>query len=225
MTQEQIKQYKVLMEFLSKTLGPYYEITLHDISDRNKSIVAIENGSISGRTVGAPLTNIALKVIMDKSYKYANYKINYGGLTNGNKKLRSSTLFLKNAQNELEGLLCITFDDSRYAELSRQVLKLCHPDSFVDIDPSGDPNKQSGIEETYPETLSALIDNVILEALHELDTQVERLTQDEKMKIITILNNEKVFLLKGAVGIAAEKLACSQASIYRYLSKLKEETK
>ena len=38
------------------------------MTDKNRSIVAIANNHISGREIGAPLTNVALKILMDKSY-------------------------------------------------------------------------------------------------------------------------------------------------------------
>ncbi|MEL7602040.1 MAG: PAS domain-containing protein [Bacillota bacterium] len=223
MTQEQIKQYKVLVEFLSNTLGPDYEIALHDLSDKNNSIVAIENGHISGRSVGGPLTNVALKIIAEKSYKNADYKINYSGLSKGNKKLRSCTMFIKDEEGELVGLLCINFDDQRYRELSKLVLQLCHPDSYVERGQAAEAALTRDAEENFPNSMSALTDDVINDVLTELGTQVERLTQEEKLKIIGMLDEKGVFMLKGAVNIAAEKLSCSKASIYRYLGKLKDE--
>ena len=50
--------------------------------------------------------------------------------------------------------------------------------------------------------------------------EVDRLTQDEKMEIMDILNRKGVFLLKGSVSHVAQTLHSSEASIYRYLGKL-----
>ena len=49
----------------------------------------------------------------------------------------------------------------------------------------------------------------------------ERLTSDERLKIIAALESNGIFLLKGAVKDVAAGLHCSQASVYRYLSQLK----
>ena len=55
-----LQHYIKLTEFLGQALGPDYEVALHDMTDKNRSIVAIANNHISGREIGAPLTNMAL---------------------------------------------------------------------------------------------------------------------------------------------------------------------
>ena len=60
MAPEQLTRFTHLVEFLGMTLGPDYEIVLHEIDRPTPCVVAIANGQISGRTVGAPLTNVAL---------------------------------------------------------------------------------------------------------------------------------------------------------------------
>ena len=54
MTEQMLRQYTVLVEYLGKTLGPDYEVVLHEILPENSRVAAIANGSISGRSVGAP---------------------------------------------------------------------------------------------------------------------------------------------------------------------------
>ena len=74
-----LQQYKILVEFLGKVLGPDYEIVLQDLS--SNSIVAIANNQISGRSIGSPLTNTALQMLSSKSYEKSNYLCNYKGIT------------------------------------------------------------------------------------------------------------------------------------------------
>ena len=45
-----LQQYIKVTEFLGLTLGPDYEVALHDMTDKNRSIIAIANNHISGRT-------------------------------------------------------------------------------------------------------------------------------------------------------------------------------
>ena len=74
-----LQHYIKLTEFLGQALGPDYEVALHDMTDKNRSIVAIANNHISGREIGAPLTNVALKILMDKSYETQDYRLHYCG--------------------------------------------------------------------------------------------------------------------------------------------------
>ena len=66
MTSDILQQYKILVEFLGKALGPDYEVVLQDLTSKNNAIIAIANGHISGRTIGSPLTNEALQMLYSK---------------------------------------------------------------------------------------------------------------------------------------------------------------
>lgn len=230
MKRAMLNQFTILVDFLGKVLGPDYEIALHDLSDTSNSIAAIANGHISGRTVGAPLTSMALMMVADKSYQNEDYKINYSGLTNGNKMLRSSTMFIKDDLGKLVGMLCINFDDSRYQELSTKVLQLCHPDHFVEYNillrkdqingGSGGDATQTVEAEMFPDSIASIMENVIREVVQEDGVPADRLTQDEKIRILGLLDQKGIFLMKGAVNYVAKELHSSPASIYRYLAKV-----
>ncbi len=56
----------------------------------------------------------------------------------------------------------------------------------------------------------------------QTNVPVDRLTMDEKVQIVEELHHSGVFFLKGAVSEVARQLGSSEATIYRYLSKLKK---
>ena len=58
-----LDSYASMIEGLSMYLGSVYEISLHSLEDYNHSVVKIMNGYHSGRTVGAPLTDLALNML------------------------------------------------------------------------------------------------------------------------------------------------------------------
>lgn len=221
-----LQQYVKLTEFLGLALGPDYEVALHDLTNKDRSIIAIANGYISGREVGAPLTNMALGILRDRSYESSNYCLHYHGISANGKSLRSSTFFIKQ-DGRLIGLLCINFDDSRYREVSDRLLSLCHPDLFVEtvLPPQTRDPKEDAVERPAPESFRNSADAVTADAIsRELDrlgVVADRLTSEERLKVITALEASGTFLLKGAVKSAAASLHCSQASIYRYLSQIK----
>ena len=201
-----LQQYVKLTEFLGVALGPDYEVALHDLTDKNRSIIAIANSHISGREIGAPLTNVALSILMDKSYETQDYRLHYSGVSAGGKKLRSCTMFIKQ-NGRLIGMLCINFDDSRYQALSNQILQLCHPDLFA--------------QRLFRSEEGGSLDAIHHE-LERLGVSAERLTSDERLQIITALEESGIFLLKGSVKDVAVGLRCSQASVYRYLAQIKK---
>ena len=65
--------------------------------------------------------------------------------------------------------------------------------------------------------------DAISRELEQLGVSADRLTSDERLKIITALASNGIFLFKGAVKDVAAQLHCSQASVYRYLSQIKQE--
>lgn len=222
-----LRPYIKLTEFLGYALGPDYEISLHDLTDKNHSIIAIANNHISGRELGAPLTNFALQILKNQTYKTQDYCAHYSGLSASGKKLRSSTMFIKH-NGELLGLFCINFDDSRYLELSENILRLCHPDAFVDTmfhfgEIQKTPNTLTSTVENYPNSADTLAREAVERALERLNVTADRLTSEERLQIIQSLEADGYFLIKGAVKDIAETLQCSQASVYRYLSQIKKE--
>lgn len=223
-----LQQYVKLTEFLGLALGPDYEVALHDLTNRDRSIIAIANGHISGRELGAPLTNMALGILRDRSYETSNYCLHYHGISANGKNLRSCTFFIKR-DGRLIGMLCINFDDSRYRELSGRLLSLCHPDIFVEtvLPPQTGPSDEDTGDRPAPESFRNSADAVTADAIsRELDrlgVVADRLTSEERLKVITALEASGTFLLKGAVKCAAASLHCSQASVYRYLSQIKNE--
>ena len=53
-----LQHYIKLTEFLGHALGPDYEVALHDLTDKNRSIIAIANSHVSGRQVGLSLGDL-----------------------------------------------------------------------------------------------------------------------------------------------------------------------
>lgn len=221
-----LQNYVTLTEFLGHALGPDYEVALHDLTSNDRSIIAIANNHVSGREVGAPMTNVGLSILRDKSYETANYRLHYVGEGVNGKTLRSNTMFIKQG-GKLIGMLCINFDDSRYQELSSKILELCHPDGFVARSVhsySGEETTASaGQTEKFPNTPNAVVADALSRELERMGVAVERMTLDERLQIISALERDGIFLLKGAVKDVAAGLRCSQASVYRYITQLKSQ--
>ncbi|WP_315116771.1 PAS domain-containing protein [uncultured Clostridium sp.] len=220
-----LEQYIKLVEFLGKVLGPDYEVVLHDLTDKTYSIVAIANGHVSGRSVGAPLTNLGLKVMAMGSYKNSDYLINYNGASRTNRVLRSSTMFIKNDNDEIIGMLCINFDDSKYMSLSEDILKLCHPDELILQNSTYESVNSilTDVPENFSESIGEVTETVLNKLLADKNIPIDRLTQDERLNIVDVLNQKGIFMLKGAVSEVAKQLCCSEPSIYRYLSILNKD--
>ncbi len=221
-----LQHYIKLTEFLGKALGPDYEVALHDLTRKDRSIIAIANNYISGREVGAPLTNMALSSLRDKSYEHTDYHLHYYSINVNGKDLRSSTFFIKD-NGKLIGLLCINFGDSRCQNICDRILSLCHPDLFVtDVLPQAGATWDEALEdcpaaEKFCNSADAVAVDAINWELERMGVTPKQLTPEKRLQVIAALEAGGLFLLKGAVKSAAASLRCSQASVYRYITQIK----
>ena len=208
------------VEFLGVTLGPSYEIVLYDLRREDKSIIAIANGHISNRGLGAPLTESILKSIAQRTYYELDYKANYNSVLRDGKILRSSSLYIKDSNKELIGLLCINFDDSSFKDLGNQLMTLIHPNELIQKNnfEKIENIKFSDESDNIGATMEEVADNAIDRVLKNSSIPIDRLNKAEKMDIVKILNNKGIFMLKGAIPYVAKLLHSSEATIYRYLS-------
>ena len=234
MTEQMLLQYTRIVEFLGQALGPDYEIVLHEILPEHSRVAAIANGGISGRSVGAPITNAALRMIIQKQYEANDYNINYTGQLANGKTIRASTMFIKDG-GKLVGLLCINFDDSRFHEISDSLLRLVHPDDFVHRHyfPSDAPAKQpmqpqhsaAQPAEHFQSDMNGLMEDLFATVTKDAGVPLRRLTQAERAEIVAKLYEQGMYELRGAVQFTVEKLGCSQASVYRYIKGAKTAEK
>lgn len=209
--------YELVTQFLGKVLSDNYEIALLDLREGKQCITAIANGQNSGRSVGAPITDLAIKIIQQGIWKKEHYLINYTGLTKEKKPLISSTLFIKD-NDDLLGMLCINVDIQVYTELCSTILKLGKVSSNIQFGNLEEiPPEHT---ETFTNDISDMINNLMPSYIKENKIPMERLTQEEKISIVKQLSDNGIFLIKGAVSEVALKLNCSEATIYRYISKI-----
>lgn len=218
LTVETLSDVFSLADFLSTVLGNHSEIVIHDTSTLDQSIVYIHNGHLSGRKVGDAMTDYALKLIKNSHFKETDYITNYYSKNINSHKFRSSTYFIKNKRGLLIGLLCINVDITHIEE-ARSVL-----DSFLCLPSVQENEKENTSTLSTMELLSGNPADTVKEMTQSIlstyNVEVERLTKEEKIEIISTLHDSGVFLMKGSVSIVASELKLSDPTVYRYLQKL-----
>ena len=94
---ETVRRFLPMVDFLEQILGKNSEIVLHDFSDPDHAIVDIRNGIVSGRKVGGPATDLALKIMHDAKYRDLPFITGYEGRGAGGKTLESATRMTKSS--------------------------------------------------------------------------------------------------------------------------------
>lgn len=215
--------YKKLVDFLGEVLGENAEVVLRDCRKLDHDIIAIANGHVSGRTIGAPITDFTLSILANEEWKEKDYVVNYEGKAAPDKRLRSSTYFIRE-EGKLVGQLCVNIDMTPYEQVMDRIRQLSGMGLMSDGGQSG--IICSGPVENFSEdVIGDMMKKAVITVVGSSEAKVrERLTQKEKIEIIGELNRAGLFQLKGAVGAVAEYLYCSEASVYRYQSKIQKKT-
>jgi len=203
--------YKPLVPFLAEILGDSCEVLLHDVSQPKHSVIAIANGFHTGRVVGSPFTELAVKIMNEKQFRTADYIANYSGKTKG-KNFLSSSFFIKH-KGKLIGLLCINKDMDGMVALDNAVALLKKHYNLEEAD--------NEMQEILDVPIASLLHKMVADEIKATGIQPARMTSEEKAKVIQNLMNAGVHNMKGAVIEIAKELQISEPTVYRYIKKNK----
>ncbi len=204
-----LKAFIPVVKGLAATLGPDYEIVLHDVSDPEHSVVAIENGHVTGRTVGSPLTDFGLYLLKSPKFKDVDYVPNYMTTTSDGRILRSTSIFIKDETGKIIGFLCINFDTTKLSICKQIVDQALTFQNLEDL---------AGAEhESFAKRVDELLFEVINDVRNNTGKPLRFATKEEKIELIKKLDEKGFFLLKGAVDTLAKEMGNSKFTIYAYL--------
>ena len=212
MDNELFRHYQNIMNYFGEILGANYEFVLHVLKPDGGSYIGhIVNGDLSGRSLNSPLTNYAKKLISEKVYLNQDYVVDYVGEGPKGKKFRSSTLFIKDHEGKLQGLLCINFDADVYRKVVKDILKLVNLSSDIELIEKKTDQEQpvEKLTDNIRNIIYSVIDKDILESGAQLSPEQKRLA-------ISKLKEYGIFEIKGTINEVAEIMGMSESSVYRY---------
>lgn len=203
-----IRSLKPVIKGLALALGPDYEVVLHDLTDTSRSIVAIENGHVTGRSIGDPLTDFGLFNLKKIEENSTDYSSNFLARSEDGRRIRSNTLFLRDEDGRIIGYLCINYDMTK-AEMMKSMI-----DHLTSI---GSP--------IYPEHFieggASRSEDILERNLKMIRRSVSRplriSSRQEKLQAVRKLEEEGFFLLKGSVEAFARESGNSVYTVYGYL--------
>lgn len=203
-----IEKFIPLVKGISKTFGKNCEVVLHEFKDLKNSIVAIENGHVTGRDLNSPMTQISLEKVREGTVN--EDIINYSEKNIDGRVLKSSTMFIKNNEGKFIGCLCINIDITDFIA-AKNVIN--------DIMRIG----ESDAEKPSKNKVNIILSDIVKDTINELGRPIIYLSKDEKVLIVKKLDHQGAFLIKGAIDYVAEVLQVSKYTIYNYLDEIKGE--
>jgi predicted transcriptional regulator YheO len=202
-----LKSLEPLMEGIARSLGPHSEIVLHSLGDLAHSVVQIKNGYVTGREVGAPITNLALTVLAQALETRQDVLGPYLSTTANGRTIKSVTTLLRNRGGHPVGFFCINVDlDVSLVDFVR---------GFAAVQDGASP--QTGSPEIYPLELPELIRRSLADELPAIAGRSGISASEKNRLLVLALEQKHIFSIKGAVELVAREMGVSRHTIYNHL--------
>ncbi|MDR2870440.1 MAG: helix-turn-helix transcriptional regulator [Deferribacteraceae bacterium] len=192
---------------VAKEFGMNCEVVVHDLTlPYDSTIVAIENGYITGRKIGDSGTNTGLEVLRNAMSGEAVDTYNYINHSKKGRVLRSSSHYIRNAAGEIIGSFCINFDISELVVAQKNIQYL----AFMD---GGDDTR-----ELFTGNVDELLQTLMADSMALVGKPISEMNKDDKVQAIRYLDAKGAFLIKKSVETVSEFYGISKFTLYNYLN-------
>jgi predicted transcriptional regulator YheO len=185
---------------------------LHDLGEMPNTIVAIEHGEVTGRSVGDVPTDLMLRTLRRGEEGAPAYRV-YMASARG-KVMRSLSVILRDERGEAYGLLGLNLDISPLVQAQHQLAELTVP-------PQGQAEPSADADEIFSGDIREVVDGMIAKVIAEQGKSPTIMTRDEKMEVVKQLEARGAFLVKRSAEQVAEALDISRYTIFGYLKEIR----
>jgi predicted transcriptional regulator YheO len=209
-----LASYVAVAEALNGHFGSSCEVVLHDLSRPEDSLVYVA-GTITGRPLGAPVTNVVLEALR-RSGDAADNLIGYRTRTADGRMMRSSTIFIRNGMGSIVGCICINSDLTAAQLLNgtlQELLTFREPETAADQD-----------NEHFATDVTDLVDQLVEKVINTATTPVALMDRAAKMNVVAKLESRGVFLVKGTVEQVARILGVTRYTLYNYIDEVRSRS-
>lgn len=190
---------------IAAQFGSDCEVVVHDLSRHpDHSIVAIENGHVSGRKVGDGASYVVLDQISQTDAQPADH-LCYLTRTPDGKILKSSTVYIRGAHKKVTAILAINYDISKLMMVEGAVRELV---SVPGPQPA-EPEKIVNIND--------LLEELISQSVALVGKPVALMSKEDKVKAIRFLNENGAFLVTKSGDKVAKYFGISKYTLYSYI--------
>ena len=211
------EQLKNTLFSLAHTIAAHYgkscEVAVHDLTDDNAaehSIIYIENGEVTGRTVGDGASGVVLEQLRGDTP--AEDRIGYFSKTSDGKILKSSTTYIRDDSGKVIAIFSVNHDITALSVASTALSELVNP-----FEPGGT------VERITP-NVGELLDELLWKSTELIGKPVSLMNKDDKMRAIRFLNSKGALLITKSGDKIAKYFGISKFTLYSYIDSKQEET-
>jgi len=192
--------------------GPNCEVVVHDLSrtEEEKSIVAIENGHVTGRRIGDGPSHVVWEALKADPSKLED-RLSYLTKTEDGKILKSSTIFMRDEEDKVIGIFAINYDITMMKAVEDQIHAFTSADADV-----REP-------ETITHNVNDLLEELIKQSAQLVGKPVALMNKEDKVKAIGFLNDSGAFLITKSGQRVCNFFGISKYTLYSYIDEAKGE--
>lgn len=197
---------------ITTQFGESSEVVVHDISgdDTEHTIAVIENGHVSHRQAGGGASRVVLEAIQRKDDPTLVDELGYLTRTRDGRVLKSSTVYLRNPEGRIEGVLCINYDITELLMAERAIASVLHH------------NSEPSVPDRIPQNVNDLLDDLIEQSVAIVGKPVAMMTKEDKIAAIQFLYQAGAFLVTKSGDKVSKYFGISKYTLYSYIDAKKD---
>jgi len=197
--QNLLEQMKQVADGLARTLAPFCEVVLHDLTEPEHAILAIHN-NLSGRSVGAPATELGLARAADPDF--AQVIANYPNTFADGRRAKSTSIGIKDSEGKYVAALCLNVDLTVFRSLNTMLTQF------------GSVDAAAAVNETMAPAGADAIRQRIDQFAARLGSTPRALKADQRKALMRELQECGLSDVRRAMDIVAAYLNVSRATVY-----------
>lgn len=200
-----------LAKGLAKQFGPNCEVVVHDLStnDPDSSIVAIENGHVTGRKVGDGPSHVVLDALRANNGKVEDH-LCYLTRTKDGKILKSTTIYIRDDDRKPIGVFSINYDITLMLAMEENLRQFTAAE------------QQTREPQPITHSVADLLDELIQQSVKLVGKPVALMNKEDKVKAIQFLNETGAFLITKSGDKVCKFFGISKYTLYSYIDEAKE---
>jgi predicted transcriptional regulator YheO len=197
-----------LVKNIALQFGDNCEVVLHEFDGDELKITQIENGHVTGRSVGDVSTDAFYREFFEVNYFTNSIFKNYAYQ---DKVLHSSTTPFLDENGEIVGAVCINYDIT----MIKQILK-----AFSWVDVREDQANPSAAEGHIPFILEKHLESCV-ERIGKIPAEMSR---EEKYQAVEYLESKGAFLITHSSVRVCDFLDITRYSLYAFLRDIRSKS-
>ena len=191
---------------IAAMFGPNCETLVHDMTRPGHPILAIYNGTVTGREVGSTADIFGDIGDYDETvYKNKDYT-NQLVLSRDGRTLKSTTFNV--VGEDYHFALGINLDITNMVRAQQMMAEMTAT--------SGD------LQQTLMQDARSQLEELLRECISAVGKEPEAMKKTDRMRIIRMLYKRRAFTYQKSVAIVAERLNVSRYTVYKYMHELEE---